>query len=77
MTKITRPGQYVSVDMLDSPRVGLIAHMIGRLTKKRYRYATVSVDHFSDLKYIQCMSEMTSDETIYSKKCFERHAAGF
>ena len=34
--KITRPGQCVSVDMLESPQVGFIAHMKGRLTKKRY-----------------------------------------
>ena len=48
-----------------------------RLTKKRYRYATVFVDHFSDLKYIHCIYEITSEETIYAKKGFERHAAGF
>ena len=66
--KITRPGQCASVEMLESPQVGFIAHMKGRLTKKRYRYATVFVDHFSDLKYVHCMSEMTSEETIYAKK---------
>ena len=51
--------------------------MKGRLTKKRYIYATVFVDHFSDLKYVHCMSEITSEETIYAKTSFERHAAGF
>ena len=51
--------------------------MKGRLTKKRYRYATVSVDPFSDLKYVHYMSEITSEETINAKKSFERHAAGF
>ena len=50
--KITRPSQCVSVDMLESPQVGFIAHMKVRLTKKSYRYATVFVDHFSDLKYV-------------------------
>ena len=75
--KITRPGQCVSVDMLGSPQVGFIAHMNGRLTKNRYRYATVFVDHFSDLKHVHCMSEITSEETIYANKSFERHAAGF
>ena len=57
--KITRPGQCVSVDMLESPQEGFIAHMKGRLTKKRYRYATVIVNHFLDLKYVHCMSEIT------------------
>ena len=77
MTKITRPGQCISVDMLESPQVGFIAHMKGRLTKKRYKYATVFVDHYSDLKYVHYMSEITSEETIYAKKCFERYSAGF
>ena len=35
------------------------------------------MDHFSDLKYVHCMSEITSEETIYAKKSFERHAADF
>ena len=48
-----------------------------RITKKRYRYATVFVDHFSELKYVHCMSEITSEETIYAKKSFKRHEAGF
>ena len=51
--------------------------MKGRLTKKRCRYATIFVDHFSELKYVHCMSEITSEETIYAKKSFERYAAGF
>ena len=63
--------------MLESPQVGLIAHTEVSITKKRYRYATVFVDHFSDLKYVHCMSEITSEDTIHAKGCFERHAAGF
>ena len=51
--------------------------MKGRLTKKRYIYATVFVDHFSDLKYVHCMSKITAEETIYAKIFFERHTAGF
>ena len=77
ITNITRPGQCISVDMLESPKVGFIAHTKGRLTKKRYRYATIFVDHFSDLKYAHCMSEITSEETTYYKIVFDRHAAGF
>ena len=63
--------------MLEYPQVGFISHMKGRLTKKRYKYATVFVDHLSDLKYIHCMTKITSEETIYGKKFFERHSAGF
>ena len=68
--KITRPGQCAHVDMLESSQVGFIAHMKGRITKKRYRYETVFVDHFSGLKYVHCMSKITSEETIYAKKKF-------
>ena len=48
--KITRPGKCVSVEILEYPQVGFIAHTKERLTKKSYIYATVFVDHFSDLK---------------------------
>ena len=61
ITNITRPGQCVSVDILESPQVGFIAHMKGQLTKKSYRYATVFVDHFSDLNYVHCMSKISSE----------------
>ena len=54
-----------------------IAHMKGRLTNKRYRYATVFVDQLLDLKYVHCMYEITSEETIYSKNFFEKHSEGF
>ena len=77
ITKITRPRQCVFVNVLESSQVGFIAHMKGRPTKKRYRYETVFVDHFLDLKYIHCMSKITSEETLYTKKSFERHADVF
>ena len=51
--------------------------MKGRLTKMRYRYATLFVDHFLNIKYFHCMYEITSEEIIYAKKSFKRHAADF
>ena len=51
--------------------------MKGCLTKKIFRYATVFIYHLSDLKYVQCMSEITSEETIYTENCFERNTAVF
>ena len=41
----TLPGEVVSVDQMVSPTPGLIAYMTGKLTTKRYKYATVFVDH--------------------------------
>ena len=66
--KITRPGKCISFDILESPQVGFITHMKGRIVKKRYRYATVFVDHLSDLKYVHCISEIKLEENIYAKK---------
>jgi hypothetical protein len=45
------PGQCISVDQLESTTPGLIAQIKGWLTKKRYRVATIFVDHFSGLSY--------------------------
>jgi hypothetical protein len=43
----TKPGEIVSVDQMESTEVGFFAQLKGSLTKKRYRYCTVFVDHFS------------------------------
>jgi len=43
----TRPGQCVSADQMISTQVGFIAQLKGSLTKKRYKYATIFVDHYS------------------------------
>ncbi len=46
----TKPGEVVSVDQLESTELEFFAQAKGRLTLKRYCYATVFVDHFSCLK---------------------------
>ena len=43
---ITKPGQCMSVDQMESPQVGFIAQMKGKLTTMRYVEATVFVDHY-------------------------------
>ena len=42
-----KPGQCVSVDQMISTQVGFFAQLKGRLTKNRYRAATIFVNHFS------------------------------
>ena len=49
---ILSPGELVSVDQLESPTPGLVAQVVGRLTTKRYKYATVFLDQSSRLSYI-------------------------
>ena len=68
---ITSPGQQVSVDMLISPTPGFVAQMTGLLTKQRYRYATVFVDHYSGYGYLYLQKTQTVDETLEAKTAFE------
>ena len=58
-----------------SPTPGLIAQMTGKLTTKRYKYATVFVDHFYRLSYVYLQKTATVEETLESKKAFESYAA--
>jgi hypothetical protein len=70
---VTKAGQCVSVDQLISTQVGFIAQLKGTLTKK-CSAATVFVDHYSRLKYINLMTKLTSDETMEAKRAFEHFA---
>ena len=70
----TKPGQCVSVDQMESSTLGFVAQLKGRLTKRRYRVATVFVDHFSDLSYVHLQSSTTSQETVEAKLAFEAYA---
>jgi len=49
---VTCPGEVISVDQMVSPTPELIAQMSVRLTKERYKYATVYVDSYSGYSYI-------------------------
>ena len=73
LKKATRAGQVVSVDQMESGTPGLIAQLKGRLTRQRYNYATVYVDHFSRLGYIHLQRTLTSEETLEGKKQFEAY----
>jgi hypothetical protein len=48
----TKPGECISVDQMTSTEVGFYAQMKGKLTKKRYRSATIFVDHYSCLRFV-------------------------
>jgi hypothetical protein len=43
----TKPGETVSCDQMASTKVGFFAQLKGTLTKKRYKCATIFVDHYS------------------------------
>ena len=70
---VTRPGQVVLVDQLESHVPGLVAQLQGWLTTtKRYKVATIFVDHHR-LSYTQIQCTMTSEETIKVKEAFETY----
>jgi hypothetical protein len=74
LQQVTEPGKCVSVDQLESSTPGFILQLKGKLTKQRYRAATVFVDHYSGLSYIHMQRSLTSEETLEAKRAFEAFA---
>ena len=70
----TTVGEVVSVDQLESPTPGLIAQITGKLTTKRYKYATVYVDQRSRFGFVYLQKTSSAEETIEGKKAFETYA---
>jgi hypothetical protein len=60
---------------MTSNEVGLYAQMKGKLTKKRYRCATVFVDHYSRLCFVHLQVDDSSVEAIAAKRAFKTFAA--
>ena len=72
---VTRPGQCVSIDQMESPTPGLIAQLRGIPTKKRYKCATVFVDQYSGLSFVYLQTSTNAEETVKAKEAFELYAA--
>jgi hypothetical protein len=73
----TQPGECVSVDQLESPVPGFIGQNKGYFFRKRYKVATIFVDHFSRLSFVHMQESTKGEETLQAKKAFEAHAASF
>jgi hypothetical protein len=71
----TKPGECVSVDQMASTEVGFFAQMKGKLTKKRFRCATIFIDHYSRLRFVNLQIDDSSAETLVAKCAFETFAA--
>ena len=72
--KTLNPGEVISVDQMVSPVPGLIAQMVGFLTKQRYRYVTVFVDQASRMGFVYLKRTCSAKETIEVKSAFKRYA---
>ena len=57
-----------------SPVPGLIAQMVGFLTKQCYKYVTVFVDQARRMGFIYLQKTCSAEETIKAKKAFEKYA---
>jgi hypothetical protein len=71
----TKPGECMSINHMVSTQTGFLAQLKGKLTSKRYRAASIFVDHFSRLRFVHLMQDLSSEETINGKLAFERFAA--
>jgi hypothetical protein len=74
---VTRPGQYVLVDQLESPIPGLKGQNKGFFFRERYKVATIFVDHFSCLSYVYLQESTKGKETLLAKRAFEAYATSF
>ena len=69
-----KPGDIISVNQMVSPVPGLIAQMVGFLTKQRYKYATVFVDQASRMGFVYLQKTCSAEETIEAKRAFKKYA---
>jgi hypothetical protein len=69
---LTRPGDCVSIDQMESPIPGFVAHIKGTPTKERYNSATIFVDHHSDVTYVHLQKSTNAKETLEAKEAFDR-----
>ena len=67
----TIPGTVVSIDQLESPLPGFILITKGKPTVKKYRSASVFMDHVSNFTYVHPNELLTTQETIDTRHAFE------
>jgi GAG-pre-integrase domain len=70
----TVTGQVVSVDQLQSTVPGLVSQMKGWLTVQRYKYATIFVDHYSRLSFVDVQKTDNAAEMLMAKHAFAGYA---
>jgi hypothetical protein len=70
----TKLGECISVDQMTSTEVGFYVQMKGKLNKKRYRCATVFVNHYSRLCFVHLQVDDSSVKTVAAKHAFKTFA---
>ena len=77
MQNVKLPGELVAVDQMVSPTPGFVAQITGKLTTKRYKYATIYVDIASRYGYVHLQTSPNTEETVDGKKQFETHMGSY
>ena len=72
--KNLKTGEVISVDQMVSPVPGLVAQMVGFLTRQRYKYTTVFVDQASRMGFMYLQKTCSAEETIEAKRAFEQYS---
>jgi hypothetical protein len=75
LKEVTLPGQCVSVDQPESPVAGFIGQNKEFFFRKRYKVATIFVDHFSRLSYVYLQESTKGVQTLAAKRSFEAYSA--
>jgi hypothetical protein len=77
LKKVTLPGQCVSMDQLESPVAGFIGQHKGFFFRKRYKVATIFVDHFSRLSYVYFQESTKGMQSLAAKRSFEAYSFSY
>jgi hypothetical protein len=71
----TKPVETVSCNQTASTKVGFFTQLKGTPTKKRYKCATIFVDHYSRLRFLHLQIHNSAVKTIAAKQASETFAA--
>jgi hypothetical protein len=73
---VTSPGQCVLVDQLESSVAGFVGQNKKYFFRKRYKVATIFVDHFSRLSYVYLQESTKGAQTMLAaKRSFETYTS--
>jgi hypothetical protein len=71
----TKLGECVFVNQNTSTEVAFYTQVKSKLTKRRYRCAMISTDHYSRLRFVHLQVDDSSAKTVATTRAFESFAA--
>ena len=67
----------ISIGQIESPQCKIIPFLKGKQNSKTYHVATIFVDHFYKLTYVNFSESTTPNEAAEAKEIFEQYSATF